>query len=134
MAKFTVSNNNDSGAGSLRQAIINAGNVFGVDTIDLTSVSGTINLNSSLGSLNTGNDINFVDDGNSIISGQNVYQIIKVYGANVTFSRLTLQGGYAKGGDGAVTSVRKNIGAGGGGGLGAGGRCLLMQEMSPLIM
>jgi len=112
MAKFTVTNNNDSGAGSLRQAIIDAGNAAGVDTIDLTSVSGTINLNSSLGNLNTGNDINFVDDGNTAISGQNAYQILNVYGANVTFSRLTLANGLARGGDGN---------GGGGGGLGAGG-------------
>jgi hypothetical protein len=76
MAKFTVNNNNDSGPGSLRQAIIDAGNAAGVDTIDLTSVSGTINLNSSLEKLNTGNDINFVDDGNTTISGQNAYQIL----------------------------------------------------------
>jgi Ca2+-binding RTX toxin-like protein len=112
MAKFTVNNNNDSGAGSLRQAIIDAGNAAGVDTIDLTSVSGTINLNSSLGNLNTGNDINFVDDGNTTISGQNAYQIIGVNGASVTFSRLTFVNGLARGGDGN---------GGGGGGLGAGG-------------
>ena len=112
MARFTVTNNNDSGAGSLRQAIIDAGNVVGVDIIDLTSVSGTINLNSSLGNLNTGNDINFVDDGNTTISGQNAYQILAVNGASVTFSRLTFVNGLARGGDGN---------AGGGGGLGAGG-------------
>ncbi|MDB9522562.1 lectin-like protein, partial [Dolichospermum circinale CS-1225] len=112
MTRFTVTNNNDSGAGSLRQAIIDAGNVVGVDIIDLTSVSGTINLNSSLGNLNTGNDINFVDDGNTTISGQNAYQIIGVNGASVTFSRLTFVNGLARGGDGN---------GGGGGGLGAGG-------------
>ncbi|QEI41649.1 Poly(beta-D-mannuronate) C5 epimerase 7 [Dolichospermum sp. UHCC 0315A] len=112
MAIFKVTNNNNSGSGSLRQAIIDAGNVAGVDTIDLTSVSGTINLQSSLSTLNTGNDINFVDDGNSIINGQNAYQIINVYGANVTFSRLTFANGLARGGDGN---------GGGGGGLGAGG-------------
>ncbi|MBD2442062.1 hypothetical protein H6G25_02350 [Dolichospermum sp. FACHB-1091] len=112
MARFTVTNNNDSGAGSLRQAIIDAGNAVGVDIIDLTSVSGTINLNSSLGNLNTGNDINFVDDGNTTISGQNAYQILAVNGASVTFSRLTFANGLARGGDGN---------GGGGGGLGAGG-------------
>ncbi|MCW9683458.1 lectin-like protein, partial [Dolichospermum planctonicum UHCC 0167] len=117
MARFTVTNNNNSGAGSLRQAIIDAGNVVGVDIIDLTSVSGTINLNSSLGNLNTGNDINFVDDGNTTISGQNAsgqnaYQILAVNGASVTFSRLTFANGLARGGDGNN---------GGGGGLGAGG-------------
>ncbi|MEY2911206.1 MAG: chitinase, partial [Cyanobacteriota bacterium] len=109
---FTVTNNNDSGAGSLRQAIIDAGITAGVDTIYLTGVSGTINLNSSLGNLNTGNDINFVDDGNTTISGQNLYRIISVNGATVNFSRLTFANGLARGGDGQN---------GGGGGLGAGG-------------
>ena len=106
-----VTNNNDSGSGSLRQAIINAGNTSGEDTIDLTSVSGTINLNSSL-IVNWGNNINFVDDGNSTISGQNEHQIITVNGANVTFSRLTFANGLAQGDNGWY---------GGGGGLGAGG-------------
>ncbi|WP_071189238.1 bluetail domain-containing putative surface protein [Trichormus sp. NMC-1] len=109
---FKVTNNNDSGAGSLRQAIIDAGNMAGVDTIDLTGVSGTIRLNSSLPTLNAGNDIVFTDDGNTYIYGQGGYQIITVNGATVTFSGLTFFGGYAKGGDGYN---------GGGGGLGAGG-------------
>ena len=109
---FRVTNNNDSGPGSLRQAIIDAGNSSGKDTIDLTGVSGVIRLNSSLPTLNTGNDVDFIDDGNTYINGQAGYQIITVNGATVTFSGLTFLGGFAKGGDGTN---------GGGGGLGAGG-------------
>lgn len=47
-ATYTVANTNDAGAGSLRQAIIDAnGNVGVIDTIDF-SVSGTVNLASDL--------------------------------------------------------------------------------------
>src|SRR5688572_13815734 len=44
---FTVSNNSDAGAGSLRQAIIDA-NLAGGGTITFSGVSGTIALESSL--------------------------------------------------------------------------------------
>ena len=44
---FTVSNLNDHGAGSLRQAILNANSNPGADTINF-AVAGTITLNSAL--------------------------------------------------------------------------------------
>ncbi|NCS21017.1 MAG: hypothetical protein GPJ15_14080 [Microcystis aeruginosa G11-06] len=43
-----VTNNNDGGIGSLRYAIDYANSNPGIDTIDLTGISGTINLNSTL--------------------------------------------------------------------------------------
>jgi len=92
-----VTNNNDGGIGSLRYAIDYANSNPGIDTIDLTGISGTINLNSTL-NIGAGNDINFVDDGNTTISGQNARQLFSINGANVTLSRLTLANGYAKGG------------------------------------
>lgn len=42
---FTVTNTNDSGAGSLRQAILNANAAAGADIIDATGVTGTITVN-----------------------------------------------------------------------------------------
>ncbi|KHG41284.1 hypothetical protein OA07_12265 [Aphanizomenon flos-aquae 2012/KM1/D3] len=116
--QLKVTNNDDSGIGSLRQAIIDAANTPGRDTIDLTGITGEIKLKSSLPTLNRGNDINFVDDGNTIINGQDSYQIITVNGANVSFSGLTFTKGSAKGGDGIN---------GGGGGLGAGGALFINQ-------
>jgi hypothetical protein len=46
LATFAVTNLNDFGIGSLRQAIIDANNEIGPDTIDATGVSGTIALTS----------------------------------------------------------------------------------------
>ena len=106
-----ITNNNDSGIGSLRFAIDYAKSNAGVDTIDLRGVNGVINLSSTL-SIASGNNIVFEDDGNTIINGQGANQIFNINGANVTFSRLTLTNGMARGGNGMN---------GGGGGLGAGG-------------
>ena len=50
LATFDVTNLNDSGVGSLRQAIIDANNVSGSHTITF-SVAGTINVNSALPTL-----------------------------------------------------------------------------------
>ena len=47
MATLTVTNLNDSGAGSLRQAVFDANTLAGSDTIDFTAgLSGTIVLTS----------------------------------------------------------------------------------------
>src|SRR5512141_1031062 len=47
---FTVTNANDSGAGSLRQAILNANATMGADVINITA-TGTVNLLSALPSV-----------------------------------------------------------------------------------
>lgn len=44
LATFTVSNLNDAGAGSLRQAVLDANAAGGTDVIDATGVTGTITL------------------------------------------------------------------------------------------
>ncbi|MBF2029429.1 MAG: hypothetical protein IGS48_22160 [Oscillatoriales cyanobacterium C42_A2020_001] len=110
-ATFKVSNNNDSGTGSLRQAIIDAGKSSGLDIIDLTGLSGTIPLNSPL-IVDAGNDIKFEGNGTITISGQRICQIMAINGAKVDISGITFVDGFAQGGEG------RN---GGGGGLGAGG-------------
>src|SRR5688572_29363049 len=47
-ATFTVTNLNNSGTGSLRQAIVSANAAADSDTIDATQVNGVINLTSAL--------------------------------------------------------------------------------------
>lgn len=120
MTTFTVNNANDSGAGSLRQAILDAGSSAGKDIIDIKLPKTTINLNSPLPTLETGNDIDFQNSPLTTltISGQSKYNIFTVNGANVSFSDLKLTQGLAKGSDGND---------GGGGGLGAGGALTILR-------
>lgn len=112
---WRVTNNNDSGPGSLRQAIADAAATPGLDLVDLTGVSGAIALNSTL-LIAAGNDLHLQDDGNTTLNGQNLVQIMTIGRANVKISGLTFVNGLAQGGNGIN---------GGGGGLGAGGALFL---------
>ena len=117
LAVITVTNNNDSGSGSLRQAIIDANKNSGLDVIDLSAIAGqTITLLSSLPTVTDSLFIDGVESNKIVLDGQGKYQIIGVNttdsNAVVTFSGIKFYRGLAKGGDGND---------GGGGGLGAGG-------------
>jgi hypothetical protein len=93
-ATYTVTNNADSGAGSLRQAIIDANATTGVaDTInfDLGSAA-TITLTSSLPPITDGAGLT-IDGGSAdiTISGDNQYHVFEVgSGAKLTLSNLTV--------------------------------------------
>jgi len=118
-ANFAVTNTNDSGAGSLRQAIIDTNAAGSGNTITLQPGLGAINLASNLPLVAT--SVSIVGNGNTL-DGASTYRgfLISGIAANgidaaattVSISNLTIQNVRAKGGDGAV---------GGGGGLGAGG-------------
>ncbi|MBE9202228.1 hypothetical protein IQ218_00465 [Synechocystis salina LEGE 06099] len=129
-APILVTNTNDSGTGSLRQAIIDAGNNPGADTIQLSSIgSSTIQLNSPLPSISTGNDITFLTIGSSggptiKAPGSAFNNIFDIAGATVSLSYMNLQGGFAQGGDGVM---------GGGGGVGGGG-ALTIHSGSTVIV
>lgn len=131
VSPIVVSNTNDSGAGSLRQAIIDAGANASPDTIDMTGIAaGTIILNSPLPTLNNRNDITFVTLGafgtptikfNNPSAFNNIFTL---EGVAVNLSYMNLQNGYAKGGDGV---------SGGGGGAGAGGALTILQGSTVII-
>ncbi|MEG5018373.1 Ig-like domain-containing protein [Microcoleus sp. B4-C2] len=124
LATFTVTNTNDSGAGSLREAIAQANTQTGADTIvfdpSVFNTSQTIRLNSQLivdDSVSIqGTGLNLVkisgDANNNGINDNGDVRLFFVNQGTVSFSNLTLHGGRGNGGNGA---------AGGGGGLGAGG-------------
>ena len=138
MTNYNVTNNNNSGTGSLRQAIIGVNsNTNQNHVIDLRSISGDIDLESSLPDITDGQRIQFIGNGNVDIDGQDLYQIITIgrpdLGSNnnfdlndltVTFEGVNFEDGYAKGGDGEDGDYGAG---GGGGGLGAGGAVLIHE-------
>lgn len=94
-AAFSVTNTNDSGAGSLRQAIIDANAAAGTDTITI-SATGTINLQSALPNLDT--SVSITGPGASLLTVRRdaggEYRIFTVTGgATVTISGLTVTNG-----------------------------------------
>ncbi len=87
-AAITVTTLNDTGAGSLRQAIADANSG---DTIDF-SVSSTITLTSQL--VITGNNNLTINGGSAItVSGNNAARVFKVANSNVTFNDLVIANG-----------------------------------------
>jgi hypothetical protein len=102
---YTVINTNDSGEGSLRQAILDANASSGVaDTIDFApSVSGqTITLSSELPAVTDGAGLT-IDGGSADItlSGNNAVRVFVVAsGAGLTLNDLTVANGRAFGGGG----------------------------------
>lgn len=123
-ATLTVTNTSDAGAGSLRQAILDAA---AGDTINF-AVSGTITL--TTGELVIDKDLNIVGPGANqlTISGNNLLRVFfinpgasgattgpPVSALTVSISNLTIADGRAKGGNGGFCR------GGGGGGVGGDG-------------
>ncbi|PWU10302.1 MAG: hypothetical protein C5B50_25765, partial [Verrucomicrobia bacterium] len=114
--RISVQNLNDSGPGSLRQAILAANTNNGPAVIWAPSISGTISLMSPLPIITNSITINGPGMTTLTISGGGTNRIffVDAPGAAVNINSLTLANGLAKGGKGGN-------GYGGGGGLGAGG-------------
>jgi hypothetical protein len=117
-ASFTVTNTADSGAGSLRQAILEL-NLAGAGThsIAFNSALGTISLADDLPPiLGAGQSITITGNGNTV-NGGSQHALLFVGGGTVAVSNLNLANGHAIGGAGG----KSETGSTGGGGLGAGG-------------
>ncbi len=97
LTTFAVSNLNDAGAGSLRQAVIDANNSAGEDVIDATGVTGTITLTSGqLTPTVAGVTINGPGADKLVISGNNSGRVIFLgaSGTNTyTINDLTIANG-----------------------------------------
>ena len=130
-ATFIVSNSNDSGAGSLRQAIVDANASAGEDLIDITAI-GTINLLTPLPVISEAVTIQGSGSNQLIIDGGGSFRIFESTAVPLTVTNLTVQNGRpaadAGGGIrslGALTlnnvEVLSNTGQFGGGGVYAAG-------------
>ncbi|MBN1678737.1 MAG: hypothetical protein JW966_00500 [Anaerolineae bacterium] len=100
-ATFTVSNTNDSGPGSLRQAIIDANGNAGADDI-VFSTTGTITLGSPLPAITEDLTITGPGAASLIINGAGLYRPFRITGADVTITGVTIQNGYTTGNGGAI--------------------------------
>ncbi len=91
-ATFNVTTNADSGAGSLRQALIDAGANAEVDVIELSAISGqTIALSS--GALYAAEDEITVNGAGVTIDAGGGSRVIEAYAADLTLNDLTITGG-----------------------------------------
>ncbi|MBL1178773.1 DUF4347 domain-containing protein, partial [Pantanalinema sp. GBBB05] len=133
LATFTVTNTSDSGAGSLRQAILDANASTGADTItfagptftdgtpDVIRLASELFVNDDLIIQGTGiNNLTISGDANN--SGSNDAGDVRVFFVNtgtVILQNLSIANGRAQGGDGGA-----GVG-GGGGGAGLGGGLLI---------
>jgi len=121
-ADFQVTNTNNSGAGSLRQAIVDA-NAAGAGShriIVNAGAAGTIALSSPLpavtNSAATSITVEGLGTGSSTVGGQDGSRVFFVdRNVTLTIQDMTITGGRAEGGDGGNATR-----AGGGGGAGAG--------------
>src|SRR5438874_5443933 len=99
-ATFTVTNNNNTGSGSLRQAVTNANSASGTDQIDFSSyfnVPRTITLASQI-SITGAVTIDGTSAANVAISGNNAVRVFDTQaapaGTAVSLVDLTLKSGY----------------------------------------
>jgi hypothetical protein len=111
---LSVTNTNDSGAGSLRQALLSAP---GKTTTINISATGTITLASPLPIISSSMTINGPGTANLTVDGANLYRVffVDASGGLIAINNLTVAHGRAKGGNGGSGDL------GGGGGMGAGG-------------
>lgn len=112
---FVVQNNNDSGPGSLRQAIIDANAVgSGSHVIQFNISNATVTLASDLPAIQS--NITISGGTGNALSGNDLYRGLFVYSGTVRIENLTIENAVAQGGAGGDGS-----GGGGGGGAGLGG-------------
>jgi len=111
-ATFTVTNFNDTGAGSLRAAIADANGQSGTDTIDFDSSlnGGTISLSAAQGEISITDDVIIRGPGADLltISGLSATRIFSIVDSNVQIEGLTLDRGRVTGGSGGAIISTEN--------------------------
>ena len=106
-ATYTVTNTNDSGAGSLRQAVLDANGNAGGDTIEFTLGAGThtITLTSGQITITDGVTIDPPSHQEIIVDGDNNSRVFRITGSGsgeVILRDLRIQNGSASGGAGVL--------------------------------
>ena len=98
---FVVSNRDDAGAGSLRQAILDANAAPGADVIDASATGGLITLRSELPALS---DVTLVGSSQNRLSvfGNDRFRVFEVSGGNVVLAGLAVLSGRADIGGGIL--------------------------------
>ncbi len=116
MATFTVNNTNDSGAGSLRQAIIdaNASDTDDIIVFDPSLNSATIDLFSALPTITDGVtfDASNLYNGITIDAGLQDFQVLTIDGPDefdVFIDRVRITGGNSSGPGGGISATNQNI-------------------------
>ena len=140
-ATFNVTNSNDSGAGSLRIAVIQTQAASGADTIvfSLSPSGQTITLQSGL-PLITQELV--IDGGGVIVDGFGISPGLTISGANLTLQDITVRGAAGSGGTGGTFGATGSTGGpglpggtggvGGPGGAGGGGAVGMTATSSTL--
>lgn len=96
LSTFTVDNTNDAGAGSLRQALLDANAMPGADIIDISAV-GVVNLLSPLPTITGSVTIQGPGADLFAVDGQDLYRVLDIAAVEVAISALTVQRGAAAG-------------------------------------
>jgi hypothetical protein len=94
---IVVTNTNDSGPGSLRDALAAASDG---DTIDATGVSGTILLTSGELQINHDVIINGPGAGNLAVNGRGIFRVFENFASDATISGFTITNGFTTDADG----------------------------------
>ncbi|MEO8115475.1 MAG: hypothetical protein ABI655_13900, partial [Phenylobacterium sp.] len=121
MTTYTVSNTNDAGDGSLRQAILDANQNGGADNIAFSLSSGAvITLASDLPQITDDVTINSGRVAGITVDGADLYRVFWAASGNIAINDLTVANGLAQGGGGGGGSGGFQGAGGGGAGLGGG--------------
>ncbi|NLB14370.1 MAG: hypothetical protein GX826_10195, partial [Gammaproteobacteria bacterium] len=117
-ATYTVTNTNDSGAGSLRQAMTQAMATSAADVIEFaSSANGVITLQSPLPDLlSSGGALTITGNGaaNTIINGNDAHRPFRAVGQpgiQFTLRRLTVRNGFTADGEGGAIYLGANNGS-----------------------
>jgi len=113
-ATFTVTNTNDAGAGSLRQAVIDANGAAGADTIEFAAaVTGTITLTSGQLAISDSVTVNGPGAANLSVSGNNASRVFYLYSGagliDVTINDLRITNGGAVSFGGGIINFGENL-------------------------